>query len=104
MVFLGNPEYVCDLQPMDFAQFARACGGAGFTIEDPRQCGAILDEALATPGPVIVEGVVDPLEPPLPPKITAKQALHFAESLARGEPDRARIATTVLGNRIRELV
>jgi pyruvate dehydrogenase (quinone) len=26
MVFLGNPEYGCDLQPIDFAAFARACG------------------------------------------------------------------------------
>ena len=29
MVFLGNPEYGCDLQPIDFAAFARACGGHG---------------------------------------------------------------------------
>ena len=32
MVFLGNPEYGCDLQPIDFAGVARACGVAGFTI------------------------------------------------------------------------
>ena len=37
MVFLGNPEFGCDLQPIDFAAFARACGGTGFTIEDPGQ-------------------------------------------------------------------
>jgi pyruvate dehydrogenase (quinone) len=29
MVFLGNPEYVCDLQPIDFTQVARACGATG---------------------------------------------------------------------------
>ena len=29
MVFLGNPEYGNDLQPIDFAGFARACGGTG---------------------------------------------------------------------------
>src|SRR5438477_10702952 len=50
MVFLGNLEYACELQPIDFAAFARACGGAGFTIDDPSRCGAILDEALSTPG------------------------------------------------------
>ena len=53
MVFLGNPEYGCELQPIDFAAFARACGAQGFTIEDPAQCGAILDQALETPGPVV---------------------------------------------------
>src|SRR5437879_9802643 len=50
MVFLGNPEYGVALQPIDFAAFARACGGAGFTIEDPAECGRALEQALNTPG------------------------------------------------------
>ena len=104
MVFLGNPEYGCDLQPIDFAAVARACGATGFTIEDPGDCGTVLDEALATPGPVVVQAVVDPFEPPLPAKITLEQARKFATSLVRGEPNRERIALTVLGDRIRELV
>jgi pyruvate dehydrogenase (quinone)/pyruvate oxidase len=104
MVFLGNPEYGCDLQPIDFAAVARACGATGFTIEDPGACGAVIDEVLATPGPVVVQAVVDPFEPPLPAKITLEQARKFATSLVRGEPNRERIALTVLGDRIRELV
>jgi hypothetical protein len=35
MVFLGNPEYAVDLQPIDFAAYAHACGGIGFSVEDP---------------------------------------------------------------------
>ena len=104
MVFLGNPEYGCELQPIDFAGFARVCGGTGFTIEDPAECGAILDQALATPGPVIIEAVVDPFEPPMPPKVTFDQAAKFALSLARGEPNRERIAFTILANKVRELI
>jgi len=104
MVFLGNPEYGCDLQPIDFVAVARACGGAGFRIEDPAACGAILDEALATKGPVLVEAVVDPLEPPMPARITMEQARKFAASLVRGEPDREAIALTILRDKIRELV
>ncbi len=68
MVFLGNPEYGCDLHPIDFAAVARACGGTGFTIERAEDCGPILDQALAAPGPVVVQAVVDPFEPPFPPK------------------------------------
>jgi len=83
---------------------SRRPAGHGFSIEDPADCGRVLDEALATPGPVIVEGVVDPFEPPLPGKITAEQALHFATSLVRGEPNRAKIALTVLADKVRELV
>jgi pyruvate dehydrogenase (quinone)/pyruvate oxidase len=104
MALLGNPEFGCELHPIDFAAFARACGGVGFTIEDPGECGPVLDEALATPGPVIVEGVVDPFEPPLPPKITLEQAANFAKALLRGGPDREKLAATVLGDRVRELL
>src|SRR5205823_14054363 len=60
MVFLGNPEYVCELQPIDFATVARGFGLASFTVDDPAQCGEVLSRALGTPGPVLVEAVVDP--------------------------------------------
>ena len=104
IVFLGNPEFGCDLLPIDFAAFARACGGTGFTIENSADCGPILDEALATPGPVVVEALVDPLTPPMPAKVTLDQATKFAESLARGEPDRSKMARTILSDKIRELI
>jgi pyruvate dehydrogenase (quinone)/pyruvate oxidase len=104
MVFLGNPEYGCDLHPIDFVEFAHACGSTGFTIEDPKECGDIFDQALNTPGPVIVQAVVDPFEPPMPPKVTVEQAVKFAESLARGEPNRGKIALTVASDKVRELV
>jgi pyruvate dehydrogenase (quinone)/pyruvate oxidase len=104
MIFLGNPEYGCELQPIDFAAVARACGGIGFTIDDPADCGPILDKALQTPGPVLIEAVVDPFEPPMPANITLDQASKFAESLIRGEPNRSKIAWTVFSSRIRELV
>ena len=104
MVFLGNPEYGCELQQIDFAAFARACGATGFTVEDPAQCGAVLDQALAAPGPVIVDAIVDPYTPPMPPKVTAQQAGKFAESLAKGQPHRNKIALTVLSDKVRELV
>jgi pyruvate dehydrogenase (quinone) len=104
MVFLGNPEYGCELHPIDFAAFARACGGTGFTIEDPAACGSILDQALATPGPVVIEAVVDPYVPPLPAKITVDQASKFAQSLARGEPNRSKIAWTVISDKVREMI
>jgi pyruvate dehydrogenase (quinone) len=104
MVFLGNPEYGCALHPIDFAAFARACGGQGFTVDDPAECGAVLDQALAIPGPAIVEAVVDPFVPPLHAKISVDQATKFAQSLARGEPNRAKIAWTVLSDKVREMV
>jgi pyruvate dehydrogenase (quinone) len=104
MVFLGNPEYGVDLHPIDFAAFAHACGGVGFTVEDPAQCGHAIDEFLNAPGPAVLQAVVDPYEPPLPAKIKAEQALHFAESLVRGEPNRKKIVLTTISDQVRELI
>ena len=104
MVFLGNPEYGVDLHPIDFAAFARACGGIGFSVDDPAGCGRTMEEFLNTPGPALLEAVVDPFEPPMPAKVKAEQALHFAESLARGEPNRKKIILTTLSDKVRELI
>jgi pyruvate dehydrogenase (quinone)/pyruvate oxidase len=104
MVFLGNPEYVCDLQPIDFAAVARGFGVTAFTVDDPAKCSAVLKQALEVPGPALVEAVVDPHEPPMPPKATAKQLVHFAESIARGTPDGGKIALTIASDKIREIV
>ena len=72
MVFPGNPEYGVDLQSIDFVKFAEACGAVRVRIEDPKECGAILDRAInANPsGPVLIEAVVDPFEAPMPAKAT----------------------------------
>jgi pyruvate dehydrogenase (quinone)/pyruvate oxidase len=104
MVFLGNPEYVCDLQPIDFVTVAQGFGVRGLRIEDPATCGDILRQALATPGPVLVEAVIDPHEPPMPPKVSLKQAAKFAQSLASGTPNAGRIALTVASDTVREII
>ena len=104
MVFLGNPEYVCELEPIDFAAVARGFGAAGYTITNPADCGHIIEEALAVPGPAVIEAVVDANEPPMPAKIKAQQAVHFAESMAKGTRDWEKIAATIAKDRVRELV
>ncbi|MGN6588733.1 MAG: thiamine pyrophosphate-dependent enzyme [Sphingomicrobium sp.] len=104
MVFLGNPEFGCELEPIDFVRVAEGCGIRGVSIDDPARCGDQLREALATPGPCLIEAVVDPFEPPLPPKIEAKQALHMAEALAKGTPHALKTALTLGSDTVRELV
>ncbi|MBA2252781.1 MAG: pyruvate oxidase, partial [Nitrospirales bacterium] len=104
IAFEGNPQYGVQLQPIDFAAFANACGAAGYTVEDPKLVGSVLGEAFAHPGPAVVQAVVDPNEPPLPGKITTEQAWQFAKALARGQKDRWEIIKTVVENKIREVV
>src|SRR6478609_1520401 len=95
VVFLGNPEYGVDLAPIDFAKFAEACGGVGISVDRPEDIGPALQRAMALKRPCVVEVTVDPFEPPMPPKVTVQQALHFVEALAKGQPDRGRIALTL---------
>ena len=102
MVFLGNPEYGCELSPIDFAGFAEACGGTGIRVEDPSECAAAVERLLRADGPALLEALVDPYEPPMPPKVKPDEALHMAESLARGEPNRQRIALTLFRNAVGE--
>jgi len=104
IVFLGNPEYGCELQSCNFAKYAEACGGLGWTVERPEEIRPTLQHALSSGRPCVVEVVVDPFEPPMPPKVTAKQALHFAEALAKGQPSGGKIALTLFRDKINELL
>lgn len=103
MVFLGNPEYGVELQPIDFVKVAEACGGQGFHCERPEEVRPALEAAFKTKGPALIEAVVDPYEPPMPASIKPKQALHLAEALARGEPNRIRIGLTLFRDKIRDI-
>jgi pyruvate dehydrogenase (quinone)/pyruvate oxidase len=104
MVFLGNPEYEVALHPIDFVKFAEACGAVGYRCERPDEVRPTLEAAFASKKPAVIEAVVDEFEPPMPASATPQQALHFAESLIRGEPDSAKIIGSVVKDQIRELV
>ncbi|HEU5453428.1 MAG TPA: thiamine pyrophosphate-dependent enzyme [Terriglobales bacterium] len=104
MVFLGNPEFGVQLQPIDFALIAKAMGATGYTLKEPKHAGEMIDQFLNTPGPAVLEAVVDPLTAPLPGKIKGQQALHFVESLVRGEPDAAEIFATAMKDKARQII
>ncbi len=102
MVFLGNPEYGVSLEPIDFVRFAEACGGVGFRCERPEEARSALEAMLLADGPALCEAVVDPFEPPMPARVKAKQALHMAEALAKGQPNRSRIALTLFRDKVHD--
>ncbi|HEY9717150.1 MAG TPA: thiamine pyrophosphate-dependent enzyme, partial [Trichormus sp.] len=104
IVFLGNPEYGCELHPIDFAKFAEACGGLGIRVAQPPELRPALQAALASGRPCVVEVLVDALEPPMPSKVELKQALKFGEALAKGEPNRKQIAVTLFRDKLNELL
>jgi pyruvate dehydrogenase (quinone)/pyruvate oxidase len=94
-IFLGNPEYGVDLRGVDFVKVAEGCGLRATSIDHPEDCHSKLQDALEWDGPVLIECIVDPHEPPHPPAVTGEQTKLLAEALARGEEHRKRIALTI---------
>ncbi|HLI60553.1 MAG TPA: thiamine pyrophosphate-dependent enzyme [Solirubrobacteraceae bacterium] len=103
MAFLGNPQYGVQLSPVEFSRVAEACGIRGVKIEDPRRVGDQLEQALRIDGPALIEAVVDPHEMPMTPIVNPEHAKGVAWGLARGEPNRERIALTMSRTLAREM-
>jgi pyruvate dehydrogenase (quinone) len=81
MMFLGNPQFACELQPIDFAMAAEALGGIGFSVSRPEEIDDVLDAAFATEGPVIIEAVVDAYEPMMPPRMPEEYRKNMQKAL-----------------------
>lgn len=65
---LGFPEFGCDLSPIDFAAFAKACGADGFRCDKPEEVAPAIQAFLASPKPAVLEAVVDAEEKPTKPQ------------------------------------
>ena len=75
----------------NFAAMAEAIGMKGIRIEDPADVEGKLAEALAHPGPVLVDAVVNRMELAMPPKVTAEMAkgftLYMLKAVLNGRTD-----------------
>jgi len=68
-----------------YADFARLVGLDGIRIESPDAIDAAWEEAFAADRPFVIDAVVDPEVPPLPPHITLEQAKSFMSALRGGD-------------------
>ena len=73
----GMLDVGTSMHPTNFAALAEAVGLKGLRVEDPGQVDEAVQQALATPGPVLVDAVVSKAELVMPPKITAAMAAGF---------------------------
>ena len=96
MAFLVNPEYACDLQPIDFAAVARGFGWTAHSVREPLQVAGVLAQALDEVGPVLVEVEIDQNDPLLPPRINPRQAVNMLKALVKGTPGREKIVANIL--------
>ncbi|AJM93110.1 hypothetical protein [Nitrosopumilus piranensis] len=63
-----------------------------------------ISQALKFPGPVIVDVYVDPYEPPIPPEIHLNYLQNITKSIAKGQPHGAKIAMSMISNKVRETI
>jgi pyruvate dehydrogenase (quinone) len=102
MAFLGNPEFGVEFTPIDYASFAEACGGKGYSIKEPNEVDSIMHEAMSDKKPAIIEAYVDPFDPPMPPKVEMEFVRKLAESFTKGQPYAKRIGLTLFRNQVHE--
>jgi len=76
----GLPDWGTGLVNPDFAAVAKACGGAGFSVEHPDQLEPVLQEALEVRRPAVINIAADPKALIMPPKIEVSQALNFGKA------------------------
>lgn len=77
MKVIGMPPFGTDLKNPDFAKMAQAIGIRGIRVEEAEGVEAAIAAALAHPGPVLVDVVVNQAELSMPPKIDFEQAKGF---------------------------
>ncbi len=83
MLVDGLPDFETDNGNFDYAAIAAAAGIHAVRVEQPADIRDALSEALAHPGPALIDLVTDPNALSIPPHITAKQVKGFA--LAAGK-------------------
>ena len=57
---LGRHTNVCDFCPVDHAAIARACGVQGIRLDRAQDIAAVIQEALAADGTVLIDDIADP--------------------------------------------
>ncbi|MGV0625430.1 thiamine pyrophosphate-requiring protein [Mycolicibacter minnesotensis] len=99
----GEPRFDASqlIPDVPYAEIANLLGLRGIRCDDPESIGQAWDQALAASGPVVLEVVVDPDIPPMPPRIDRQIAKNTAKALAK-DPDRMNIVAKGFKQKVRE--
>ena len=89
----GSPkiEATQDVPAFSYAEYARSLGLGGIRVETPEDIAPAWEMALSADRPYVIDAVVDPTMPTLPPHITAKQASSFVKALMKGDPEASQV-------------
>jgi len=79
----GLPPYGTKFKNPNFAEVVATLGITGFRLEEAAEVRATVEQFLRTPGPALLDAVVDPNALALPPHATFGEAENFSLSLAK---------------------
>ena len=79
----GIPPYGTKFKNPNFAEVAETLGITGFRLEQAAEVRSLVEQFLDTPGPALLDAVVDPNALALPPHATLGEAENFSLSLAK---------------------
>ncbi|MBS1501485.1 MAG: thiamine pyrophosphate-requiring protein [Bacteroidetes bacterium] len=103
-VMTGNPEFVGsqELPDFPFARYAELLGLKGIRVDEPEDIAAAWDEALSADRPVVLEAIVDPDVPTIPPHITFDQMVKFTRTVIKGDAHERGIITQTFKDVVEE--
>ena len=78
----GHLEYKTKLANINYAEFAKSCGGEGFLVEEFSELKPALQQAAYATKPVIVDIIIEE-QPPLPGKIEYQQAAGYTKHMIK---------------------
>jgi pyruvate dehydrogenase (quinone) len=87
-----------------YAEFARLIGLDGVRVDTVDAIDAAWEEAFAADRPFVIDAIVDPEVPPLPPHITVEQAKHFLKALKGGDPHSRAVITESFKQKVLEFL
>ena len=105
-VLAGDPKFPGTQQVPDFpaARYAELVGLLGIRIDRPEDLAGAWSEVLTADRPAVLEVVVDPEIPPLPPHITVEQAKKMAKAMVKGDPERTGVMQKSLLGKLEEFL
>src|SRR3954470_12254340 len=102
----GDPKNVStqEIPDVRYADFAKLIGLDGVRIETPDEIEGAWDAAFSADSPFVIDAVVDPNVPPLPPHITVAEAKSLLSALKSGDPNARHVISESFKQKMLELL
>jgi len=85
----GEPKFEGsqDLPDIPYARYAEMLGLRGIRVERKEEVGKAWEAALTSDRPCVIEAMVDPEFPMMPPHVSFEEAKAYAKSVLKGDPN-----------------